>query len=448
MTKLRKINNLRGKKNIFMADLLDRYDYDNEKINEGDIIEGEVIKVSKNEVWVDIERRGVGVVRGRELYDANGKNIDLSIGDKVLVYVLQLEDEDGYMVLSFRRTGREKVWRDLKQSLDKEEIISVKISEANKGGLLVKIGEIQGFIPASQLSPENYPKVKGGNKDEILSRLKKLLGKSIKVKVIDIDQSTGKLILSEKSACVEKRKEKVSGFKIDQTIAGKVTGIVDFGVFVDIGGIEGLVHISEVSWDKVDNLSDYVKVGQEIKVKIINIENDKVFLSIKRLTPDPWIKAVSKYKPNQIILGKITRITPFGAFVNIDSKIDGLVHISEITTEHISNPQDVLSVGEKLEFKILSIDPKNHKLELSLKDLKEKSPKKVPTRDWSASGGKKSKKISKIEEVEGITSSILQKLKKAGFTDIKTLNSASEKDLVKIKGIGAKKAREILKKIK
>lgn len=444
MTDLKKINNLKNntisksKKNIFMADLLDKYDYDNEKINEGDIIEGEVIKISKNEVWVDVKRRGVGVVRGRELYDANGKKIDFLIGDKVLVYVLRLEDEDGYMVLSFRRTSREKVWRDLKQSLDKGEIISVKISEANKGGLLVQIGEIQGFIPASQLSPENYPKVKGGDKNEILSRLKKLLGKSIKVKVIDVDQSAGKLILSEKAACAEKRKKKVSGFKVDQIIKGKVTGIVDFGVFVDIGGIEGLVHISEVSWDKVDNLGDYVKVGQEIKVKIINIESDKVFLSIKKLTPDPWVKAVGKYKPNQIISGKITRITPFGAFVNIDNKIDGLVHISEITTGHISNPQDVLGVGEKLEFKILSIDPENHKLELSLKDLKQKSKREV----------KKSKEISKLEEIEGITSPILGEFKKAGFTDIKALSSASEKDLVKIKGIGEKKAKEILKKVK
>ncbi len=438
MTMLKENDSLKNKKNVYMSDLLDKYDYNNEKIDEGDIIEGKVIKVSKNEICIDVERRGIGIVRGKELYDINGKNADFSIGDKALVYVMQLEDEDGNMVLSFKRTSREKIWRDLQQNLEKDEIISVKVSEANKGGLLVKIGEVPGFIPASQLSPENYPKVKGGNKDEILSRLKKLLGTNIRVKVIDVDQPTGKLILSEKAACVEKRKEKVSGFKMDQVIKGKVTGIVDFGVFVDIGGIEGLVHISEVSWNKVDNLNDYVKVGKEIKVKIINIENDKVFLSIKRLTSDPWIKAISKYKPNQIVAGKITRITPFGAFINIADKIDGLVHISEITTKHITNPSDVLNVGEKFDFKILSIDPENHKLELSLKDLKQKSQKK----------DKKSKKISKIEEVEGITPSILQKLKKAKITDLKTLKSTSEEDLVKIKGIGEKKAKEILRNIK
>jgi small subunit ribosomal protein S1 len=229
---------------------------------------------------------------------------------------------------------------------------------------------IRGFLPVSQLSAENYPRVSGADKDEILHRLNGLVGKTLNVRVLDINRRDNKLILSEKAAKREDTESKVAKLAVGDTIEGIATGVVDFGIFVNVDGIEGLVHISEIAWDRVDNPSRYVKVGDKVKAKIIAIDRDKLSLSMKQLLDDPWLKDAAKYKVGDEVEGKITRITPFGAFVQVTPAIEALVHISELADTHVEDPSTLVKLGETKKFRIIAIDPEAHKLSLSLKSRK------------------------------------------------------------------------------
>ncbi len=251
---------------------------------------------------------------------------------------------------------------------------------------------MRGFLPVSQLSAENYPRVTGADKDEILHRLNSLIGRTLMVRILDIDRKQGKLIVSEKEAQREFTEGKIAAFKVGDTINGIVTGVVDFGVFVNVDGIEGLVHISEIAWDRVDNPSKYVKVGQEVKAIIIAIDQDKLSLSIKQLSEDPWQKEISGYKVGDEIDGKITRITPFGAFVQVSPVIEALVHISELSDEHVTDPNALVKVGETKKFRVIAIDPDQHKLSLSMKSETTK-----PTKA-SAKAKSETKKSAKPKE--------------------------------------------------
>jgi len=339
----------------------------------GSTVEGTIIYLGRTVVLLDLEGRGLGMVFGRELGEDYSK-AKYKLGDKVLAQVLELEDEEGRVILSLRRVGKERVWRQLEQHFQKGDTLSLKVVEANKGGLLLAMGEIKGFLPVSQLSAKHYPRVEGGDKDKILSQLSKLIGSVLNVKILDLDQKTNKLIFSEKDALLS-NDEILSKYKIGERVKGKVTGIVDFGAFVNLGEIEGLVHISEISWDKVENISDYLKVGDEVEVMVIGSEGGKISLSLKRLTEDPWQKKASKYKVGDEVEGEVTKITPFGAFVRLKEGLEGLVHISEISLDHVENPEDVLKVSEKYKFKIISIDPQSHKIALSLKAMSESAKK-------------------------------------------------------------------------
>ena len=232
---------------------------------------------------------------------------------------------------------------------------------------MVEAEGIRGFLPVSQLSAENYPRVSGADKDEILHRLTSLVGKPLTVRVLDANRRESKLILSEKAAKREDTEDKVSKLKVGDVVSGVVTGVVDFGIFVNVDGIEGLVHISEIAWDRVDNPGKYVKVGETTKAKIISIDRDKLSLSIKQLLPDPWAKEIARLKVGDTVEGKITRITPFGAFVQVTSAIEALVHISELSDEHVDNPAQLVKLGETKTFRIIAIDADAHKLSLSLK---------------------------------------------------------------------------------
>lgn len=342
----------------------------------GDLIKGQVISVSKSAVYLDISGIATGVVRGREIIDESGEYSNLKIGDEVQATVLELENENGEFELSFRSAGHQKAWDELNSLMQAEKLIEAPVTEANRGGLMVKVGRIEGFMPVSQLIPEHYPRVEGGDKNKILEHLQKMIGQKLKCKIIDVDESDNKLIVSEKAAWENQQKAEISNYKIGQVVEGKVTGVVEFGAFIEFGeGLEGLIHISELAWQRIDDPREFIKVGEKIKAKIISIDGTKISLSTKQLKEDPWKEVVKKYKVGQKIKGKVLKINPFGSFVELDKDIHGLVHISELSEKKINHPSEIVKEGETYSFKILSIEPENHRLGLSLKTSGKKEEK-------------------------------------------------------------------------
>jgi len=351
-----------------MADLLSR----NESAflpRVGDLVSGKVLSISKNGVVLDIDGRLTGLVRGKELDDESGEYSKLAIGDGGEATILELENEQGMLELSFRQAGHRKAWDYLQKLFESGETVDAKIIDANKGGLMVKVGNVEGFLPVSQLTTEHYPRVEGGDRNRILERLKTYVNQTFKTKVITVKEQEEKLIVSEKQAWEKEQNELLSRYSLGSIVEGVVTGVVDFGAFVEFGdGLEGLVHISELAWQRIDNPQDIIKVGDRIKAKIISIDDGRVSLSIKQLAPDPWRDVSAKYKVGQVVLGKILKMSPYGAFVELDSDIHGLAHISELTRKSIQHPSEVLKVGETRNFKIISLEPGAHRLGLGLVD--------------------------------------------------------------------------------
>jgi len=348
-------------------------------LKQGDMVEGTLISVGKNEVYVDLEGYGVGVVRGRELYDDEATLSALKPGNKIFVSVLEPENKDGITELSLRQAGQERVWQTLKEKMESKEVLRTKILEANKGGLMVEINNVMGFLPVSQLSLEHYPRVEDGDKNRILGVLQSYIGQAFDVQIITADSAEEKLIVSEKAVFEKEMENKLGQLKIGMVVEGTITGVVDFGAFVKFGEMEGLVHISELAWQRIENPKDIVKVGQKVTAKIISIDKGRVSLSIKQLLEDPWLEAVKKYQIGQIVKGKVAKIMPFGVFVELDKDIQGLCHIMELSHEAVKNAEDILKPGEEKEFKIISIEPAEHRLGLSLKALTE-APKKVESK--------------------------------------------------------------------
>ena len=258
-------------------------------------------------------------------------------------------------------------------------IVEAKIVEANKGGLIVKVGRVNGFLPVSQLIPEHYPRVEGGDRNKILEKLTSFIDQKFKVKVIDVNEKEEKLIVSEKAAWEEKQKDVLASFEIGTVVEGVVTGVVDFGAFIEFGdGLEGLVHISELAWQRIDNPREIIKSGDKVKASVIGIDGSKISLSMKKLQNDPWKEVVKKYKIGEIVKGKVLKINPFGAFVELDQDIHGLAHISELSDQLVHNPSDIVTIGDEYSFKVLSIEPDKHRLGLSLKGAQEKDKKAKP----------------------------------------------------------------------
>jgi len=339
----------------------------------GDIVKGKIIDVSKSEIRVDVDGLTTGIVRGREFYDESNEYDNLKVGDEVEATVLELENENGEMELSFRFAGHKKAWDTIFDLQSSKEIIKVEIVDANKGGLMVKLGKTPGFLPVSQLMPEHYPRVPGGDKNRILDRLKSYVGQKFEVKVIDVDEKENKLIVSEKEVWEDKQKDVISSYKVGDIIDGKITAVTDFGVFIEFGdNLEGLIHISELAWQRIDNPSDIFKVGDVVKAEIIKIEGSKIFLSTKKLKTDPWHGVEEKYKAGDIVKGKVLKVNPFGLFVELDQDIHGLAHISELSEKPIEDVREIAKPGDILDFKILSIEPNNHRLGLSRKALNKK----------------------------------------------------------------------------
>lgn len=349
-------------KKLTMDELLKENEGSFKKIVAGDTIEGTVLSVKKHEILIDLGAQGVGLVPRREASFVR----NLKPGDIVTTSIIEDEMKDGYALLSLRKAAKDKGWDEINAKLDAGEIVEVTPFDANRGGLLVEYEGIRGFMPVSQLSAEHYPRVGAADKEEILQRLNSLVGKSIKARILDANKKENKLIFSEKEAIKDGLAERFSELKVGDTVEGVVTGVVDFGVFVNVDGIEGLIHISEISWERVSNPSDYVKVGDSVKAKIIAIDKERLSLSMKQLTEDPWISEVASLKKGSKVEGTITRITPFGAFVQISPAVEALVHVSELGEGSDVDPEKIFTLNERKKFKVLDIDKEGRKISLSI----------------------------------------------------------------------------------
>jgi len=347
-----------------MDDLLASEDI--KQLKTGDVVEGVVASVYKHEAWVDLGANGVGIVSRREI----GQNQQLEKGQSIVVSVLDPELDEGYALLSMRRAAKDRGWDQLQQAFEDGSILEVVPYDANRGGLLIELEGIRGFLPVSQLAAGNYPRVSGADKDEILQKLNQLIGKTLRVRILDLSRKDNKLIFSEKEAIKDETQERFGKLKVGDTVKGAITGVIDFGAFVNVDGIEGLIHISEISWERVENPRNHVKIGQQIEAKIIAIDKDRLSLSLKQMQEDPWLSEVKAFKKGEVVEGKITRITPFGAFVQLSSSVEALVHVSEMSSDDGIDPEKIFQLNEKKKFKVLDIDIEGRKIALSLKGVK------------------------------------------------------------------------------
>ena len=355
-----------AKANVTMDDLLAGDGV--KQVVAGEVVTGKLLSVRKHEVLIDLGAQGVGYVPRREV----GYSRQLDLGDEVTASVVEAELDNGYSLLSLRKAAKDRGWEDVQERMDAGEIIDVQPYDANRGGMLIEYEGVRGFLPVSQLSAEHYPRVGSADKDEILQRLNSLIGQTLKVRILDCDRKTNKLIFSEKEAVKDGLAARFEKLAVGDAVKGVVTGVVDFGAFVNVDGIEGLVHISEISWERVNSPADYVKVGDTIEAKIISIDKDRLSLSMKQLTKDPWLDEVEKFKKGEKTEGTVTRITPFGAFVQISPAVEALVHISELGGGSDVDPEKVFTLNERKEFTVLEIDKDNRKISLSLADKKKK----------------------------------------------------------------------------
>lgn len=352
---------------LTMDDLLAQASDSVKQLTAGEVVHGTILSIKKHEVLIDLGPLGVGLVPRREVSMSN----NYAEGDEVTASVVEVELDNGYSLLSMRKAARDRGWDEVATKLESGEIVTVTPYDANRGGLLAEYEGVRGFLPVSQLSAEHYPRVGSSDKDEILQRLNVLVNKEIRVRILDADRKANKLIFSEKEAIKEGLAERFEKLSVGDTIKGIVTGVVDFGVFVNVEGIEGLIHISEISWERVNNPSDYVKVGQIVEAKIIAIDKERLSLSMKQLTKDPWLDEVEQFKSGEDVEGTVTRITPFGAFVQLSPAVEALVHVSELGGDG-TDPEKVFTLNERKTFTVLEIDKDNRKISLSLAGGKKK----------------------------------------------------------------------------
>ena len=353
----------------------------------GELVEGKVINQESGSLFVDLGPQGTGVIRGKEFIEAREQIKNLAPGEKIFAKVIDLENEQGYIELSLKDAQKEAIWKELEKKKEEKETLKVKILGANKGGLLATIKRISAFLPVSQLSSQHYPKVEDGDPQKILKALQKFIGKEIEVSILSLDSKQNQIILSERLREKEKKKEILKNYKVGDIVEGEITGICDFGAFLRFPvlakskkttpppapeeTLEGLIHISELDWQLVENPAEVVKVGQKVKAKILQITGEKVFLSLKALKENPWQEIEKKIKKGDIIKGKVKKLNPYGAFVELSPKIQGLCHISEFGS--IKKMEEELKVNKKYDFKVLMIDPKEYKITLGLvKDEKKK----------------------------------------------------------------------------
>jgi small subunit ribosomal protein S1 len=331
---------------------------------EGDIVEGPVIEVAKDKIFIELAPYGTGIIYGREFINARDIIKKVNIGDNIAAKVISIENEDGYIELSLKEAKQAIVWGEAEKAIQDKTTFELPVVEANKGGLILTWQGIQGFLPASQLKPDHYPRVNDGDKDRILEELRKLVGTKISAMIISALPKEGKLIFSEKDPEAVEKKEIVGKYNVGDILEGTITGIVDFGVFVKVeDGLEGLVHISEIDWSLVEDPRALFKVGEKVKVKVIEIKESKISLSIKALKENPWTGAEKKYHKDDVVQGVIIKFNRHGALASIEEGIAGLVHVSEFGGE--DKLREKLELGKNYNFKITLFEPKDHKMTLS-----------------------------------------------------------------------------------
>ncbi len=336
----------------------------------GELIEGTVIFKGKNKMLIDLGGVATGIVSGRELRDSMNTFRDLNAGDVVAALVLEEENDEGMVVLSLRMASQQKAWDRFHKLVSDDKTMKFTAQEANKGGLLANIDGIRTFLPVSQLSPSNYPRVNNADSSEIISRLGKFIGHTFTVKIITLDEAAGKIVVSEREAMAEERSKALETLTVGSTKDGMVSGIVKFGLFVAFDGLEGLVHISEIAWGHVKNPSEFAQVGDRVKVKIIGIDGEKLSLSIKQMTKDPWEEIAERYPVGKEVEGTVVRFADYGAFLSLEKDITGLVHLTEISHEKVTDPSQSLKIGQKVKAQVINIDIDERRIGLSIKALK------------------------------------------------------------------------------
>jgi small subunit ribosomal protein S1 len=383
------------------------------QFSRGDIVEGTVVDVRDGLVIVDIGYKSEGIVAGRELKSETIDWTKLEPGDKVLVYVVKPEDEEGQLILSIRRTQQASAWIKLEKAKEENEIVETEVVEANNGGLIVEISQgIRGFIPTSQLDATRVYSsgVRQVGKDissKVQKRLNSLIGEEIKTRIIELDREKNRIILSEKRVTqegdAEQRADTLRKTQEGDVLKGTISGITPYGVFINAQGLEGLVHLSELSWDKVEDVGSLYKVGDAIEVMVIGISDGgkRVAYSIKRLQKDPWSQAISQYKVGDIVEGEVQKVVPYGAFVRIGNGLNGLIHISELSDQLVKDPADIVSAGDEVKVKILSISSTERHLGLSLKAVDQEKAEVTEAREA----------LSEEELTEAVEEAITEEIK-------------------------------------
>lgn len=379
------------------------------RLSPGDIVEGTIMEVRPGSIIVDVGYKSEGIVAGRELR-SDLINVDaLEQGDKLLVYVVKPEDEEGQLILSVRRTQQAGVWLELELAKTNNDIVEATVVESNNGGVIVQLkGDVRGFIPTSQLDAQRVyiNGVRQVGKDisaKVQKKLTSLVGETIRTRIIELDREKNRIILSEKMVTqerdLERREKTLRSVKEADILKGEVSGITPFGIFVNAQGLEGLVHLSELSWDKVENIESIYKVGDTVQVQVIGISDGgkRVAYSVKRLQTDPWSALIAKYKVGDVVDGEVQKVVDFGAFVRIDEGLNGLVHISEMSDKLVRDPRDIVTEGDKVKVKILSISSTERHLGLSLKWDSETKKSKISSDD---TGGKEVDSAELAEKVE------------------------------------------------
>jgi small subunit ribosomal protein S1 len=329
----------------------------------GDIVEGPVIAIEKSSVYVDLAPFGTGLIYGREFMVARDVIKKINIGDVVAAKIVDTAHKEGYYELSLKEARQALIWNEAESAIKEKKVLDLLVKEANKGGLLIEWQGIVGFLPASQLKAEHYPRITDGDKDKVLGELKKLVGTRLQLTIITADPKEGKMIFSEKGPETKEKEKIANKYEVGDEVEGVITGVVDFGAFVKLEeGLEGLIHISEIDWGLVDDPRNFVKVGQKIKAKVIEIKDGKISMSLKQLKANPWTEASIKYRKDMPVSGVIIKFNKHGALASIEEGVAGLVHVSEFGSEE--KLRKVLELGKTYNFKISLFDPKDQKMAL------------------------------------------------------------------------------------
>jgi small subunit ribosomal protein S1 len=357
-----------------MADWLDEY-FDHRRLQRGDIIPGRVVHISEDSIMIDVGAKSEGVVKGRELELMDSEMLaQLREGDEVMVYVITPEDREGNILLSIKQAQLAMDWQRIQKLYEEGELFQAKVAGHNKGGLIVYLGQVRGFVPASQLDRRRRMQFQESGTAQPWDSM---VGEELWLKVIEVDPSQNRLILSEQAAVRQRRKGKreqlFKELEEGAVVTGEVTSLADFGAFVDLGGADGLIHISELSWQRVKHPSEVLQVGDQVEVQVIHIDRERhrIGLSLKRLQPEPWEVIAEQCKEGDIVEGTVTKLTNFGAFVRINEGVEGLIHISELTDRAINHPKEVVREGQVVKARVIRIEPERRRIGLSLKQVDE-----------------------------------------------------------------------------